>query len=158
MRNRLPRAGRSAAARSGAGTGFGLPSREVDGSDFFDVYEAAGEAIDRARSGAGPSLLHVRLNRYYGHFEGDAMTYRAPDEVANARLSDPLILFRQRVVEASLLGPGDFEAADKEATSHVAHGARRRQGGAHAGRGRPDDRRLSNLLEAILTLSPWGRG
>ena len=48
------------------------------------------------------------------------MTYRAPDEVANARLSDPIDLFRPRVVEASLLGPADFEAADKEAASHVA--------------------------------------
>ena len=63
----------------------------------------------------------MRLNRFYGHFEGDAMTYRAPDEVAKARANaDPLILFRQRVVEASLLAAGDFEAADKEAASDVA--------------------------------------
>ena len=69
----------------GRGNGFGIPSREIDGQDFFEVYEAAGEAIERARSGGGPSLLHMKLNRFYGHFEGDAMTYRAPDEVAKAR-------------------------------------------------------------------------
>jgi pyruvate dehydrogenase E1 component alpha subunit len=98
----------------GRGEGFGIPSREVNGSDFFDVYEAAGEAVERARSGGGPSLLHVRLNRFYGHFEGDAMTYRAPDEVAKARAnSDPLDLFRRRVVEASLLQPGDFERSPR---------------------------------------------
>ena len=56
--------------------GFGMPAREVDGHDFFEVYEVAGEVIERARAGGGPSLLHVRLNRYYGHFEGDAQTYR----------------------------------------------------------------------------------
>ena len=72
-------------ARSAAATGFGIPSREVDGQDFFEVYEAAGEAIERARAGDGPSLLHVKLTRFYGHFEGDAMTYRAADEVAKAR-------------------------------------------------------------------------
>jgi pyruvate dehydrogenase E1 component alpha subunit len=102
------------------GEGFGLPSREVNGCDFFDVYEAAGEAIERARSGAGPSLLHVRLNRFYGHFEGDAQTYRAPDEAANARAnSDPLDLFRRRVVEASLLQPGDFDSIDRDARREV---------------------------------------
>ena len=88
----------------------------MDGQDFFEVYEAAGEAIERARAGEGPSLLHMKLTRFYGHFEGDAMTYRAPDEVAKARAnSDPLDLFRRRVVEASLLQAGDFDAVDKEA-------------------------------------------
>ena len=53
-----------------------MPSYEVDGHDFFAVYEVAREVIERARAGGGPSLVHVRLNRYFGHFEGDAMTYR----------------------------------------------------------------------------------
>jgi pyruvate dehydrogenase E1 component alpha subunit len=105
----------------GRGNGFGIPSREVNGADFFEVYEAAGEAIERARSGGGPSLLHMRLTRYYGHFEGDAMTYRLPDEVSNARRDrDPLELFRQRVVETSLLKPDDFDAADREIVSEIA--------------------------------------
>ena len=105
----------------GRGTGFGIPSREVDGQDFFEVYEAAGEAIERARAGDGPSLLHMKLTRFYGHFEGDAMTYRAADEVANARAnSDPLQIFRQRVVEASLLLPADFDAIDGEIVADIA--------------------------------------
>ena len=70
------RAGRSAAARSAAARASACPAIEVDGNDFFAVYEAAREAIERARGGGGPSLIHVKLNRYYGHFEGDAMTYR----------------------------------------------------------------------------------
>ena len=105
----------------GRGTGFGIPSRQVDGQDFFAVYEASGEAIERARAGEGPSLLHMKLTRYFGHFEGDAMTYRAPDEVANARANaDPLKIFRQRVVEASLLKPDDFEREDKAIVSLIA--------------------------------------
>jgi acetoin:2,6-dichlorophenolindophenol oxidoreductase subunit alpha len=69
----------------GRAAGFGMPGYEVDGFDFFAVYDVAREAIERARDGGGPSLIHVKLMRYYGHFEGDAMTYRAPGEVAKGR-------------------------------------------------------------------------
>jgi pyruvate dehydrogenase E1 component alpha subunit len=105
----------------GRGQGFDMPSRQVDGADFFEIYEAAGEMVERARAGGGPSLLHVKLNRFYGHFEGDAMTYRAADEVANARRnSDPLSLFRQRVVEASLLRSEDFDRLDETVRDDIA--------------------------------------
>ena len=103
----------------GRGEGFGIPSREVDGSDFFAIYEAAGEAIERARAGNGPSLLHVRLNRFYGHFEGDAMTYRLPEEIAAAKRNDPIELFRRRVVEASLLDAAELDATDREVAAEV---------------------------------------
>ncbi|MCB1496431.1 MAG: thiamine pyrophosphate-dependent dehydrogenase E1 component subunit alpha [Bauldia sp.] len=106
-------------SQTGRGTGFGIPSREVDGADFFGVYEAAGEAIERARRGEGPSLLHVRLNRFYGHFEGDAGTYRLPEEVEAARKNDPIELFRQRVIEASLLSAEELDAADREISAEI---------------------------------------
>ena len=114
MRNRPPRRWSVGGSQVGRGNGFGIPSREVDGQDFFEVYEAAGEAIERARAGDGPSLLHMKLTRFFGHFEGDAMTYRAPDEVAKARANaDPLRSFRQRVVEASLLQAGRFRCGGR---------------------------------------------
>ena len=68
-------------------SGFNMPGVVIDGHDFFAVHEAAGEAIKRARAGAGPSLLECKLNRYYGHFEGDAQTYRGQDEVKKLRES-----------------------------------------------------------------------
>src|SRR3712207_8926232 len=49
--------------------GFGMPGHEADGSDFFAVHEVAREVIERAREGGGPSLVHVRLNRYFGHLD-----------------------------------------------------------------------------------------
>jgi acetoin:2,6-dichlorophenolindophenol oxidoreductase subunit alpha len=104
----------------GRAEGFGMPGHEVDGTDFFAVYEVAREVIERARNGGGPSLVHVRLNRYFGHFEGDAMTYRGPDEVAKLRATkDPLQIFRQRVVEAALLDPADLDRIDAEVKSHI---------------------------------------
>jgi acetoin:2,6-dichlorophenolindophenol oxidoreductase subunit alpha len=100
--------------------GFNIPSREVDGHDFFAVYEVAGEMIERARNGGGPSLLHVRLNRYYGHFEGDAQTYRVDGEVDRVKSSmDALDIFRQRVVEAKLLEAQDLTGIDKTVKGEI---------------------------------------
>ena len=96
-------------------TAFGMPGTEVDGHDFFAVLDAAKEAIDRARAGDGPSLLHVKLNRYYGHFEGDAMTYRREGEVAAIRAEkDCLDLFRKKVTSASLLSDDELNTVDSE--------------------------------------------
>ena len=94
--------------------------RQVDGHDFFEVYDAAKEAVDRARAGGGPSLIHVRLNRYYGHFEGDAMTYRGDGEVDRLRGErDSLALFRKRVTETGLLGPDQLDAIEQEARTLI---------------------------------------
>lgn len=94
--------------------GFGIPFMAVDGFDLFAVHEAAGEAVARARRGEGPTLLHVKLARYYGHFEGDATTYRAPGEVDKLRAEqDCLKRFRARVTEAALLDGIDLDAIDQ---------------------------------------------
>ena len=93
---------------------------EVDGFDFFDVYDVAREAIERAREGGGPSLIHAKLMRYYGHFEGDAMTYRLPGEVLKAREEqDSLKTFRKRVVSAGLIEGHDLDAVDAEVASLI---------------------------------------
>ncbi|WP_026870641.1 thiamine pyrophosphate-dependent dehydrogenase E1 component subunit alpha [Inquilinus limosus] len=99
---------------------FGMPGVQVDGHDFFAVWEAAREAIDRARSGNGPTLIEVKLNRYYGHFEGDAQTYRAPGEVDAIRAQrDSLDLFRNRVTEAGLLEAAQLDAIDAEIRQEI---------------------------------------
>jgi pyruvate dehydrogenase E1 component alpha subunit len=97
------------------GEAYGIPSRRVDGHDFFEVWEVAREAIERARAGGGPSVIHCQLNRYFGHFEGDAQTYRAPGEQDELRAQkDCLWIFRQRVVEAALLDSDQLDAIDAE--------------------------------------------
>ena len=100
--------------------GFGMPCHEVDGFDFFAMHEAAATAIDRARAGEGPSMLHVRLARYFGHFEGDATTYRAPGEVDRLREgSDCLKRFRKQVTEAALLEAAELDAVDQAVADEV---------------------------------------
>ena len=102
--------------------GFGIPAVQVDGSDFFGVHDAAGEAIDRVRNGGGPSLIHCKLNRFFGHFEGDAMTYRAAGEVETIRRDhDPLKIFRRRVTEAGLLEAAQLDALDAEVAGQIEH-------------------------------------
>jgi pyruvate dehydrogenase E1 component alpha subunit len=105
----------------GRAQGFGIPAVEVDGFDLFEVWEAARDAIERARAGGGPSLLHVRLYRYYGHFEGDALTYRPPGELDRVKAEqDCLKQFRQRVTEAGLLDGAQLDALERAAAARIA--------------------------------------
>ncbi|MGF6400486.1 TPP-dependent pyruvate/acetoin dehydrogenase alpha subunit [Pseudomonas frederiksbergensis] len=95
--------------------GFGMPGVTVDGFDFFAVHEAAGAAVERARAGEGPSLIEVKLTRYYGHFEGDAQTYRAPDEVKYFREhNDCLMQFRERTTRTGLINASQLDQIDSE--------------------------------------------
>ncbi|WP_084311935.1 thiamine pyrophosphate-dependent dehydrogenase E1 component subunit alpha [Pseudomonas jinjuensis] len=106
--------------------GFGMPGVTVDGFDFFAVHEAAGAAIERARNGEGPSLVEVKLTRYYGHFEGDAQTYRAPDEVKRFRETvDCLKQFRERTTASGLLSAAQLDQIDEEVERQIEDAVRR---------------------------------
>jgi TPP-dependent pyruvate/acetoin dehydrogenase alpha subunit len=84
----------------GRGEAFGIPSSTVDGQDVEVVLAAATEAVERARSGGGPSLIEFSTYRYYGHhtFELKArMKYRTEEEIARWRERDPLDIQAARV-------------------------------------------------------------
>jgi TPP-dependent pyruvate/acetoin dehydrogenase alpha subunit len=101
--------------------GFNMPGVTVDGHDFFAVYEVAAEAVRRAREGAGPTLVECKVNRYYGHFEGDAQSYRAPDEVKEIREArDCLTNFAREVTSAGLLTRPQLEQIDEEVLAVIA--------------------------------------
>ena len=95
--------------------GFGIPGIRVDGHDFFAVYAAAKEAVEAIRSGSGPQFIHIEFTRYYGHFEGDAMTYRPPGEVKEERaFLDCLKFFRARVTQGGILTAEQLDEIDDE--------------------------------------------
>ena len=96
-------------------TAYGMPGLSVDGTDFFAVSDAARTAIAHARSGKGPYFLHVTAPRYYGHFSGDADTYRSDAEKEAMRSSqDCLRIFHERVLTAGLFEAPDLDTIDGE--------------------------------------------
>jgi pyruvate dehydrogenase E1 component alpha subunit len=70
--------------------GYNVPAYLVDGMDVIDVYHAANRAIERARTGQGPSVIEAVCYRYRGHFEGDGEEYRTREEVELWRMFDPI--------------------------------------------------------------------
>ncbi|WP_295514085.1 thiamine pyrophosphate-dependent dehydrogenase E1 component subunit alpha [uncultured Pseudomonas sp.] len=106
--------------------GFGMPGVTVDGFDFFAVHEAAAAAVARARAGEGPSLIEVKFTRYFGHFEGDAQTYRDPNEVKQAREQrDCLMQFRERVTRSGQLQPALLDSIDQEVEQLIGDAVRK---------------------------------
>ena len=100
--------------------GFNMPGVVVDGHDFFRVWEAAGAAVERARRGGGPSLIECKVNRYFGHFEGDAQTYRGRDEVRQLREErDCIESFTAKVTSSRLITRADLAAVDQQVASLI---------------------------------------
>lgn len=58
------------------GPAYGIPAKVVDGTNVFDVYDAAKELVDSIRAGNGPAILETKTYRWRGHFEGDQARYR----------------------------------------------------------------------------------
>jgi pyruvate dehydrogenase E1 component alpha subunit len=100
--------------------GYDIPARRVDGTDFFAVYVAAAEAVGRARAGGGPSLLHIMVPRFFGHFSGDSDTYRRREEKeAMRREQDCLKLFKARAGAMGGTMPKQFAAIESEVAKAV---------------------------------------
>jgi len=80
-------------------SGLGLPSVVVDGNDVIAVYETMKEAIERARSGGGPTLIEGKTYRWRGHTEMDPGTaYRNPEEVAHWKSKCPLLRLQKSLL------------------------------------------------------------
>ncbi len=77
---------------------YNMPGVFVPGNDPDLVFEAAGEAVRRARSGEGPSLIEIETSRLEGHFMGDAEGYRPEGEKSRLLALDPIVKYRERLV------------------------------------------------------------
>jgi len=92
---------------------YGMPGIAVDGNDVLAVYEAAGEAIARARSGGGPTLIEGKTYRTRPHAEGmrDG-SYRTQEEIDTWKARDPLKLYRERLLAEEVANVDEFEAIE----------------------------------------------
>ena len=96
--------------------GYDMPGIHVDGMDVFAVYDAAKQAVERARAGEGPSLLECLTYRYYGHTVFDnPLSYRTKEEEEYWRGRDPLKLFRETVVPQGDITAEELDQIDQEA-------------------------------------------
>jgi TPP-dependent pyruvate/acetoin dehydrogenase alpha subunit len=95
--------------------GFGFPVFVADGSDFFSVYEAAGKAIEHARSGNGPAGVFAEQGRFHGHFVGDPQTYRAEGELDDLRENSCCLkIFRAKMAVSGEVSAQEMDTVDDE--------------------------------------------
>lgn len=87
---------------------YNMPGITVP-NDFMKIYEAAGEAIEMARKGEGPSLLEVKSTRWHGHFVGDAQKYRVKEEIEAAKGKDCIADFEKKLIKDKVLGRADVK-------------------------------------------------
>jgi TPP-dependent pyruvate/acetoin dehydrogenase alpha subunit len=99
---------------------YGMPGVDVSTNDAVKVYEAAGEAVERARSGGGPTLIEVQTDRYLGHFQGDAEVYRPKGEADELRERDPLPKLAEQLIDQGILDEEKARQMEQEAKSRVA--------------------------------------
>jgi 2-oxoisovalerate dehydrogenase E1 component alpha subunit len=84
--------------------GYGIPGVIVDGTDVLACYAAGREAVERARSGGGPTLIEAKVTRLTAHSSDDQQTkYRSDEDLAEGRAHDPLPIFRAQLVDAGVL-------------------------------------------------------
>ena len=98
---------------------YGIPGRVVDGMDLVAVYHAAGEAIERARRGGGPTLLECKTYRFMGHSRFEPAGYRTKEEVAEWKKRDPLSMFQQVLISKFQASPADFEKIDADVNREI---------------------------------------
>jgi len=94
--------------------GYDMPGRQVDGMDVLAVQEASRQAVDRARSDHGPSLLVCDTYRFYGHSMNDPRAYRTKAEEEGWKAKCPVEAFRKKLTGSGLLAVSDLETMEAE--------------------------------------------
>src|SRR6185369_429901 len=98
---------------------YGIPGDQVDGNDVLAVYDAARRAVDRARSGGGPTLIEAMTYRMKGHAEHDAQAYVPKAELEEWRERDPIARYSRTLFESGAAAAADLEAIDSAVSEEV---------------------------------------
>ena len=99
--------------------GYGMPGRTVNGMELDEVHEAAAEAVDRARSGDGPTLVEAVTYRYLGHSKSDANLYRTRDEIQEWREQDPIGRFALSLEQEGVLEDDEWRSIERSAKERI---------------------------------------
>ena len=106
---------------------YGIPGVTVDGNNVLDVYEAVLEAVERARSGQGPSLVDCLTYRWRGHSKSDRNLYRTSQEIDEWKHKCPIKRFKNILVDAAVMTSEEVEALDQAAKTAIDHAAEEAQ-------------------------------
>ncbi|GAC1358537.1 MAG: thiamine pyrophosphate-dependent dehydrogenase E1 component subunit alpha [Herpetosiphon sp.] len=98
---------------------YGIPGLTVDGNDLPAVYQASAAAVDRARSGQGPTLIESKTYRWRGHSKSDRNLYRTQDEIQLWKERDPIIRFRSQLIDQGVLDEARAEAISSAAKDAI---------------------------------------
>jgi 2-oxoisovalerate dehydrogenase E1 component len=105
---------------AGRGAAYGMPGVEVDGNDVLAVHRAAGDAVRRARTRGGPTLIECRTYRTRPHAEGMGdFTYRTREEVEEWKARCPIQRLRQSLLEDGIAEEAELDAVEAEITELV---------------------------------------
>ena len=99
---------------------YGMANEFVDGMDVMAVRDATLRAMERARKHSLPTLLEIRSYRFMGHSMSDPGKYRTTEEIKKYQERDPILLFKDSLLEAKVFTEKDFAAIDKKAEDAVA--------------------------------------
>ena len=100
--------------------GYGIPGVVVDGNDIFAVYQAANRAVDRARSGGGPTLIECKTYRQRAHTERPGQADpRDPAEVEMWKGRDPVARLERRLREQGDLGDAALQTIEGEVMAAI---------------------------------------
>jgi pyruvate dehydrogenase E1 component alpha subunit len=93
---------------------YGIPGVAVDGNDVLAVYEAAKEAVQRARAGKGPTLIECKTYRHKGHSRVDPATYRPKEEVDDWLKKDPIVRLKTHLLKTHVLTEEETKNIDTQ--------------------------------------------
>jgi len=93
---------------------YDMPAIHVDGNDPEAMYAAAAEAVERARSGGGPTLIEAMTFRFCGHIIGDGSKYIPAEEMEAAKANDPFPRYQGFLVDQGFASREEVEEIDAE--------------------------------------------
>jgi pyruvate dehydrogenase E1 component alpha subunit len=96
---------------------YALAGEYVVGNDPDLIFEAAGRAVERARSGQGGTILELETERLHGHFIGDSGGYRP--EAERKGMKDPIPAYRQRLLGENAASAADVAALEAKVQQQV---------------------------------------
>lgn len=96
-------------------SGYGIPGQRIDGNNVLAVYAAVSAAVQRARSGQGPSLIESLTYRYKGHAKSDQNLYRTRDEIRAWQERDPIRFFTNLLIAEGKLDQAEVKREEAAA-------------------------------------------